>query len=116
MWTAAERTTVGEILDRWRWWEMRVCDGPESVVRGGVDTGTVRHHCAGDRVVIYVQTPGPSAAISVRLPARMHGWFIDAKSGVMLSEVRYDGESGQLWTIRIPTGHGSVVLALRAAS
>jgi hypothetical protein len=114
VWTAAERTTVGALLERWRWWEMRVCDGPESVVRGGVDTGTVHHYCSNDRVVIYVQTPGPSASIAVRLPARMQGAFIDAKTGQPLREVRYEGEAGALWTIAVPTGHGSVVLALEA--
>ena len=115
VWTAAERITVGMILDRWRWWEMRVCDGPTAVVRDGADTGTVHHYCSSDRVVIYVQTPGPSAEISVRLPARMHGAFIDAESGATLSTVRYDGQPGALSRIAIPTGHGSVVLALEAA-
>ncbi len=110
VWTEAESQTVGVLLQRLRWWDMRVCGN--EVVRGSFGVNQQHNYCANDRLFVYLKNVQPGATINLRLPARMSGSFRDAATGEEVEPVAYDGEPGALWTLAVPVRHASLALVI----
>ncbi len=117
VWPIAETATARRLLSRIRWWELTTGDraGGRHQVRAAYDVGQVYEYAGDDRLFVYVRPIGAAARLTLRTASPMVGEVLEPATGAHVASVRYEGPSGEAWTLELPGPRSSAIVVLYRA-
>jgi hypothetical protein len=115
VWPASAETHVRAFFTQWSWWNLTPVPAGVDALRAVTDVH-VSTLAGRDRFVFVLQDAGPSAALRFRLSGPMTGVIVDARTGLTVTSVNYDGPADGLWDLPLPRASDLMLLELQPAS
>jgi len=109
VWPRAAEPRVLAWYGERNWWPLLDHVGSLDELRAAINVRATTMGTA-TRFVVTLERPASDATLSFRLPAPMHGEFLDPTTGETVGTVRFDGPAGDMFSIGLPQGHDILIL------
>jgi hypothetical protein len=111
VWPGAAVPHVRRLYESWNWPGMRSGSVRLSILTGR-DHVSVESIGSADHFILVLRNPGQGAVVRLRPTGSLRGFLVDALTGQTLRAEHYDGASGGLMSLDLPSGYEILLLAM----